>query len=130
MGLRKPGSDRMGEDTLADVFRTGKWDEKKMVRSFGRMGMSGDARSEETKGVGRLVTYIMGPITDERWGEIKEVIAGEDKGLNAPEVKSETASMNDVATKALSDGVGGIIVDANRELRAKLYTGQVGPFIP
>ena len=124
MGLRKPGSGHMGEDVLADVFKTGKWDEKKMVRSFSRMGMSNDPCSEATKELGKVITYVMEPLTDEKWGEIKEVIAGGDKGVD-----SETASVNDVATKVLRDGVGGIIVDANRELRAKLYTGQVGSFV-
>jgi len=133
MGVRKPESDRTGEGAPADVFKTGKWDEKKMVRSFARMGMSDGARSEETKELGKVITYVMGPLTDEKWGEIKEVIAGiagEEKGLEPPGIKSETASVNDVATEVLSDAVGGIIVDANRELRAKLYTGQVGPSIP
>jgi len=72
----------------------------------------------------------MEPLTDEKWGEIKEVIAGEEKGLEPPGVKSETTSVNDVATKVFSGEVGGIVVDANRELRAKLYIGQVGPFVP
>ena len=130
MGVRKSESDHMGEDALADVFKTGKWDEKKMVRSFARMGTSDGARSEETKELGKVITHVMEPLTDEQWGEIKEVIAGEEKGLDSPGIKSETASVNDVATKVLSDAVGGVIVDANRELRAKLYTGQVGPFIP
>jgi hypothetical protein len=70
----------------------------------------------------------MKPLTDEKWGEIKEAIAQEGKRLEYPEVKSETASVNDVATKVFSGGVEGIIVDGNRELRAKLYTGQVYVF--
>ena len=129
MGLRKPGGGHMGEDALADVFKTGKWDEKKMVRSFSRMGMSDDACSEGTKELGKVITYVMEPLTDEKWGEIKDVIAGEDKEVEPPEVELETASVNDVATKVLRDGVGGIIVDANRELRVKLYTGQVSLFM-
>lgn len=131
MGLRKPGSDHKGEEVLADIFKTRKWDEKKMVRSFARLGASNGARTwEETKELGKVATYVMEPLTDEKWGEIKEVIAQEVKRLEHPEVKSETASVNDVATKVLNDEVGGIVVDANRELRAKLYTGQVGSFIP
>ena len=129
MGVRKPGSDRMGEDALADVFKTGKWDEKKMVRSFARMGMSGGASSEETKELGKVITYVMEPLTDEKWGEIREVIEGEGKGCEPSGVKSETTSVNDVATKVFGGEVEGIVVDANRELRAKLYTGQVGPFM-
>ena len=94
------------------------------------MGMSDGARSEGTKELGKVITYVMEPLTDEKWGEIKEVIAGEDSTrLEPPGIASETASVNDIATKVLSEVMGGIIVDANRELRVKLYTGQVGPFM-
>jgi phosphatidylinositol-3,4,5-trisphosphate 3-phosphatase/dual-specificity protein phosphatase PTEN len=112
---------------LADVFKTRKWDEKKMVRSFARLGTSDDAR-RETKESEKVITHVVKPLTDEKWGEIKEAITQEGKRLEYPEVKSETASVNDVATKVFSGGVEGIIVDGNRELRAKLYTGQVYVF--
>ena len=125
MGLRKPGSGHKGDDELEDIFKTQKWDEKKMVRSFARLGTSGGARGEETRELGKVITYVMEPLTEEKWGEIKEAIVQEDKKLEYPEVKSETTSMNDVATKVLNGEAEGIIVDGNRELRAKLYTGQV-----
>jgi len=130
MELRKPGSGHMGEEALADVFMARKWDEKKMVRSFSRMGMSDAAQKEETNELGKVITYVMEPLTDEKWGEIKEVIAGEDEGLEPPEVRSETTSVNDFSTKVFSGEVRGIIADANRELRAKFYIGQVGSFTP
>ncbi len=38
MGRRKPGSEHMGEEELGKIFEDGKWDNKKMVRSFARMG--------------------------------------------------------------------------------------------
>ena len=50
--------------------------------------------------------------------------------LKGPTTKSETASVNDVATKVSSGEVGDIVDDANRELRVRLYTGQVGLFVP
>ena len=125
MGLRKPGSDRKGDETLADVFKTRKWDEKKMVRSFARLGTSDGARREEVKESGKVITYFMEPLTEEKWGEIKEAIAQEDKRLEYPEVRSETTSVNDISTRVFSNEMEGIIVDGNRELRAKLYTGQV-----
>ena len=93
------------------------------------MGMSGGASSEETKELGKVITYVMEPLTDEKWGEIKEVIEGEGKGCEPSGVKSETTSVNDVATKVFGGEVEGIVVDANRELRAKFYTGQVGLFM-
>lgn len=129
MGLTRPGSDRMGDGMLADVFKTNEWDEKKMVRSFARTGtFAGAHREEETKELGKVITYVTRPLTDEKWVKIREAIAGNDAELENQEVKSETTSVNEVATKVLSEGAGGIIVDANRELRAKLYDGQVSPF--
>ena len=129
MGFKKPGNNNMGDALLADVFETSKWDEKKMVRSFARMGMSEDTRREETKEQGKVITYVMKPLTDEKWVKIKEVIAEDGDEVGNQEVRSETTSVNEVSTKVLQDGEG-VIVDANRELRAKLYTGQVSPSIP
>ena len=129
IGLRKPGSDHMDGAVLTDLFKTSEWDEKKMVRSFARMGMSDGARGEETKEQGMVITYVMKPLTDEKWVKIKGVIAGDNEELKNQEIKSETTSVNEVATKVFKDEAG-IIVDANRELRAKVYTGQVSPFIP
>ncbi|KAF9652289.1 phosphatases II [Thelephora ganbajun] len=126
MGFRKPESDQIDEDGLADIFfRTPKWDEMEMVKSFARMGMPDGARREETKEPGNIITYVVEPLTDEKWVEIKDVIAGEDKGLEHQEVRSEATSVNDIVTKESSGGVEGIVVDANRELRAKLYTSQI-----
>ena len=124
MGLRKPGSDCMGDAALADLFNSREWDEGKMVRSFARMGVSEGARREETREQGKVITHTVKPLTDEKWIKIKEVIAEYGGELEDQEVKSETTSVNEVATKVFKDGEG-IIVDANRELRAKLYTGQV-----
>ena len=129
MGLGKPESEHMGECSLADVFKTGKWDEEKMVRSFARMGMLNGARTEQTKDLGKVITYVTKPLTDEEWGEIKEDIVKGDKEPENQEVKSETTSVNEITSKTFSE-VEGIVVDANRELRAKLYTGQVSPLAP
>ena len=38
LGVRKRGSEHQGEEDLADVFKTGRWDKEKMVRSFARLG--------------------------------------------------------------------------------------------
>lgn len=126
MGLRKPECDSMGDAVLADVFKTRKWDEKKMVRSFARMGTSEGERREETGEQGKVITYVMKPLADEEWVKIKEIIVEDGEQLENQEVKSETTSVNETVTKVFKGGEG-IIVDANRELRAKLYNGQVCP---
>lgn len=42
MGWRKPGTEHLGEEEVGKVFADGKWDTKKMVRSFARLGPVGD----------------------------------------------------------------------------------------
>lgn len=42
LGIRRKGSEHMGEETLKDVFKDGRWDSGKMVRSFARMGAFGE----------------------------------------------------------------------------------------
>ncbi|KAF9788692.1 phosphatases II [Thelephora terrestris] len=118
-------SGSMGDDLLTDVFNSTKWDEKKMVRSFARMGMSASAQGEDTKDLGKVITYVTKPLTDEKWVKTKEAIASDDRELESLEIKSETTSVNDVTTEVFGEGAEGIVVDANRELRAKLYAGQI-----
>jgi phosphatidylinositol-3,4,5-trisphosphate 3-phosphatase and dual-specificity protein phosphatase PTEN len=38
MGRRKAGSEHFGNEVLSEMFKEGKWDSQKMVRSFARMG--------------------------------------------------------------------------------------------
>ena len=46
MGVRRKGSDEMDGASIGDLFVDGKWDSKKMVRSFARMG---PVRDEDIK---------------------------------------------------------------------------------
>lgn len=44
MGRRRKGSEQMDGEALEDIFKDGKWDKGKMVRSFARLGaVEGDA---------------------------------------------------------------------------------------
>jgi phosphatidylinositol-3,4,5-trisphosphate 3-phosphatase/dual-specificity protein phosphatase PTEN len=52
MGWRKPGSEQMGGEEVNRLFEDGRWDKKKMIRSFARLGAVGDAAvvtSEDNK---------------------------------------------------------------------------------
>jgi phosphatidylinositol-3,4,5-trisphosphate 3-phosphatase/dual-specificity protein phosphatase PTEN len=52
MGCRKPGSEGRGDEELDQLFKDGKWDKGKMIRSFARLGAVGDAavvKSEDNK---------------------------------------------------------------------------------
>lgn len=42
MGRRRPGTDHFGKEMLTELFNDGRWDNKKMVRSFARMGATGE----------------------------------------------------------------------------------------
>ena len=65
MGLRNSGSGHAGDEMLADVFNTKRWNEKKMVRSYARMGMLASAQREEMGELGKVITYVTKPLTDD-----------------------------------------------------------------
>lgn len=54
MGKRRKGSDHIQDEVLSEMFKDGKWDSKKMVRSFARMGAmeNGSVVKNETEKVG------------------------------------------------------------------------------
>lgn len=46
MGKRKPGIEHADGEDLKNLFADGKWDNSKMVRSFARMGTTGQSSVE------------------------------------------------------------------------------------
>ncbi|KAI0777771.1 phosphatases II [Trametes elegans] len=127
MGVRRKGADEMGGERFADLFREGKFDGKKMVRSFARMGTlrDEDIRREESEAEGKVETLLLRPLTGDKWLSIREKIEADrkDSSTSAVNVESEDASIYD-ATQTLKND-GGVVLDAHRELRVKLYLGQV-----
>ncbi|TFY77592.1 hypothetical protein EWM64_g6420 [Hericium alpestre] len=88
MGRRREGGDVMpaegnegAQEHIGDIFKDERWDAKKMVRSFARLGVVAD----EDVQVGKIVTRKL----------------------------------------RVKDGDDGVVLDANREVRVKLYVGQV-----
>ncbi|KAL1739279.1 hypothetical protein HDZ31DRAFT_69101 [Schizophyllum fasciatum] len=131
IGERRPGSEHLGEDELRALFADGRWDQGKMVRSFARMGIvDEDAITKEGEGKDeRITTYALRPLTAASWGEVlQELKDGGGAGdadataadANIP--RSEANSMLDVTAGARERG---IVVDAGREMRVKLYMGQI-----
>ena len=57
MGVRRRGSDDMEGEAIADLFKDGRWDSKKMVRSFARMGTlkDEDIRKETSEEVSAVI---------------------------------------------------------------------------
>ena len=78
---------------------------------------------------GKVETYSLCPLSGDKWQLIRDHIASdkpksETQGLSADAVReAEDPSMYDV-TQSL-EGDGGVVLDAHREVRVKLYIGQV-----
>ncbi|KAF9447818.1 hypothetical protein P691DRAFT_670692 [Macrolepiota fuliginosa MF-IS2] len=146
LGLRRPGSERMetenGVEELGDIFRDGRWDQHKMVRSFGRLGEVGEATRTESRDTDkdeRILTYTLRPLSGERWESIKEDMkehkqrqqASEDSNLSEDGNQSvsdsdcQPSSPLGTIAAASSSQEQGVVLDAEREVRIKLYMGQV-----
>ncbi|KAF4616693.1 hypothetical protein D9613_008608 [Agrocybe pediades] len=134
------------------IFKDGKWDKGKMVRSFARLGARSGAQSQqetivdEEKKEKKIHVFTLQTISDKRWEGLKhdlnknlkeESIADRKETLQAIDTsataagvpRSEANSMDDLTTEALaleSDSLeNGVLLDAGREVRVKLYMGQV-----
>ncbi|KAH9926719.1 phosphatases II [Fomitopsis serialis] len=138
MGRRKPGSERVGDEALSGVFEDDIWDKGKMVRPFARLGVvrEEDYRKEDTQTDGKVVTRVLKPLTDDKWGKLKETIRQHAEkevqeqdekalsdGVTDVHVESESTSISDV-TQTLKDDQG-VVLNADREVRVKVYMGQV-----
>ncbi|EKM56934.1 uncharacterized protein PHACADRAFT_93074 [Phanerochaete carnosa HHB-10118-sp] len=123
MGVRKPGSQHQPDGELTDMFATAKWDKGKMVRPFARLGtVNGDGVQKQLSEVRSLIiaVYVLRPLSDDSWTLVKSGLEGDEQ---SPTVESEQDSIQD-ATRSLED-TSGIVLDAHREVRVKLYIGQV-----
>ncbi|KAG1730343.1 hypothetical protein EDB19DRAFT_1385553 [Suillus lakei] len=117
-------------ESVDGVFASDKWDKEKMVRTFAQMADDGKLPPETNSADEsvKVYSYVLHPLTEEPWMNIREAPPGQE------EIHSSEASVNSGMTSIYSVpqqvtnakvGRGGIIVDADRELRIKLYMGQV-----
>ncbi|KAJ3517517.1 hypothetical protein NLJ89_g463 [Agrocybe chaxingu] len=146
MGKRRSGSenikrgDTTEEDVLNEIFESGKWDKGKMVRSFARLGVTDGAGEEKVVDdkEGKIHVYTLRPLSDKRWEGLKHDLQknanNAEQMLDAINTNAEAAGLSrseanstyDVTTAGLKAELDqGIILDAGREIRAKLYMGQV-----
>lgn len=104
---------RSKEETKS-MFMDGKYDDKKMVRSFARMGVAEGHTPvvEDVPGVGSVVNYRLHPIPASEWVTVDGAEENDDFMMSS-EVDSDS----------------GIAVDAAREVRIKLYNAQVGSWV-
>ncbi|EGO03571.1 hypothetical protein SERLA73DRAFT_83635 [Serpula lacrymans var. lacrymans S7.3] len=125
IGKRNTESGHIGDEKLEEFFADGTWDNQKMVHSFARMGPVGElsVQKGESSDAEKTVTYILQPLSRASWVKIRNEIPREQpNGLVDNSVPSEANSMYDATQVSHEDG---IILEANREVRIKLYMGQV-----
>lgn len=130
MGKRRRGAEEMEGKELSELFRDGRWDRTKMVRSFARLGLakSGGVQKEGDDKEDKKYTYTVRPLSSESWRHIKDEIehggpaSGPSSGL-----KSEATSIHESLPAAEGPGISdlGVVLDPHRELRLKLYMGQI-----
>lgn len=90
------------------MFSTSKWDGKKMIASFARLGVAhGDQPKVNNGPDGSAVTYSLVPIPSSEWIDV------------GGETDDSAVEMND-----------GIVLDSAREVRVKIYMGQVRGISP
>ncbi|KAI0711274.1 phosphatases II [Earliella scabrosa] len=135
MGVRRKGASEMeGEGSISELFEDGRWDSKKMVRSFARMGTlkEEDVRKESTSENGKIESVLLRPLTGDKWQRMRDKIVADGKAheggggggsQTAGIGEGEDTSLYDVTQTLKTDG--GVVLDAHREVRVKLYLGQV-----
>ncbi|KAG8870288.1 Telomerase protein component 1 [Serendipita sp. 405] len=91
-----------------DMFETTKWDDKKMVASFARLGQAHGTKPELTKdSVGNIFTYDLVPVATSDWVDLG--------------AESEESGRKSVPPPETNEG---IVLESSREFRIKLYMGQ------
>ncbi|CAE6480223.1 unnamed protein product [Rhizoctonia solani] len=150
-------NEREGEVALEHLFEDGTWDNKKMVRSFARMGVVDPADVTEAKESDKDTTiikrtHILHPLKYSKWVKVEKKVAPKTSRLTVPGAyrgsgdDSDAASASSMSTTATNVAAAvteareqdksqtemeeieinpGVILDARREVRAKLYMGQV-----
>ncbi|KAF7761729.1 hypothetical protein Agabi119p4_9721 [Agaricus bisporus var. burnettii] len=153
-GSEYMGSQGEGEEErLEAMFGDGKWDSHKMVRVFSRLGAVGPATRVQTQrnDTGEKVsTHTLRPLNKQSWEGIRKDIMDASSGEQIPQVEAEdfgipaheNSIMDDPASRpgtlsgTSTDGISlsskpdqdrkqGVLLNAEREVRIKLYMGQV-----
>ncbi|KAI1798117.1 phosphatases II [Ganoderma leucocontextum] len=139
MGVRRKGANDMGGEAIMDLFEDDRWDSKKMVQSFARMSTvkDEDIRKEASDEGGKVETFLLRTLTGDKWQRIRAKIEADGQAQQtetvdnqvAPtltvglESETEDGSLYDVTQTLSTDG--GVVLDAHREVRVKLYLGQM-----
>ncbi|KAG8694399.1 Telomerase protein component 1 [Ceratobasidium sp. 394] len=160
-GVEADRDEKEGEIALAKIFDDGSWDNKKMVRSFARMGVTDPADITEAKASDKDTvikrTHVLHPLKYSKWLKVDKKNVPSSSRLTVPGAyrgsgeDSDAASASSMSTTATGVAAAvteakaqqkiakeevrqeleeveinpGVVLDARREVRAKLYMGQV-----
>ncbi|KAJ7076063.1 phosphatases II [Mycena belliarum] len=132
MGRLRAGAGRLDGAELREVFdERGTWDNTKMVRSFARLGAPEDGGGGVEKSAtpeGKMLTYTLRPLTESGWVHLRdEIKEGGDaqQAVENVEVDVPVSAANSIYDVTQSAKERGVVLDAGREVRVKLYMGQV-----
>ncbi|KAG6820917.1 hypothetical protein H0H93_009691 [Arthromyces matolae] len=132
LGIRDPGSENINDENIRDLFRDERWDAEKMVKTFARMGAVGGASMVREKGEDRprpgdeqIDVFTLSSLTVQKWETFRSSLEGEGKPNpdDFERLSSETESWDDVTQSSPKER--GVVVDVGREIRIKLYKGQL-----
>lgn len=134
MGKRRLGSERMNDERLANMFKDDRWDKNKMVRTFARFGVAGDdTRKGDTSSGGSEISttrmLTLRPLTDNEGSAMRDA-RGTAADNRRETIRQKTtageASISDAGLQTpRHDTDAGVVLHADREVRVKLYMGQV-----
>jgi phosphatidylinositol-3,4,5-trisphosphate 3-phosphatase/dual-specificity protein phosphatase PTEN len=155
MGRRRPASENRAigeaieEEAINELFTSGKWDNGKMVRSFAKFGQGKEDKKTAVDDEGEKVNeFAMWPMSDKRWQwmkddihkgvandvDVRQTLDAAKEEADTAGLKSEHDSITEISNNPspqesvqnLEANIEqGVVVDAGRELRIKLYIGQV-----
>ncbi|KAF9226378.1 hypothetical protein BS17DRAFT_777148 [Gyrodon lividus] len=124
-------ADSQGQ-ALLNPFRTNEWDKEKMVHSFAQMSVNGIQPIQEDDTKRQVLTYVLRPLSSNElegdWVELHEEM---DKSQHEDLQHTSTFEGSAYGLISLLRGddnpeeLRGILLEANRELRIKLFMGEV-----
>ncbi|GJJ07172.1 hypothetical protein Clacol_001372 [Clathrus columnatus] len=148
LGKRREDQECKGVD---EIFKSGKWDNAKMVRGFAKFGRTDRNIGVETvnavngadtvdKSKSRIHTHVLTPLDQYKWTVVKKKINAESNSTALTDIPNEirnehsdgeSTSLDDTEQMSVpgeemrvSDD-SGVILDAGREVRVKIFLGQV-----
>jgi phosphatidylinositol-3,4,5-trisphosphate 3-phosphatase and dual-specificity protein phosphatase PTEN len=145
LGKRRNKADGTREGrSVTQIFEDGKWDKSKMIRSFAKLGhveRKVDVQDHDNvcpSGLWcylmsnftqeRIYTHVLKPLNERRWSVIQKSIREDSTAATSyvpPSMESEVDDIRVDDTGQVSTLDDSIILEAGREVRAKLYMGQV-----